>query len=73
MVNDINKNYLTRPACKKWILCDYPEKKMKSLAEAGKPMRVAIPPALKSLIPEKTAQTIRLEWQKRYAQQKIIV
>lgn len=72
-VNDINENYLTRPASKKWILCDFPEKVIKASTEAGKPAKVLIPPALRSLLPEKTCQLIRLEWQRRFAQQKIIV
>src|SRR6187401_1308692 len=28
VVDDIQRNFLTRPATRKWILCDYPEKEM---------------------------------------------
>ena len=71
MVNDIETNYLNRPAAKKYILCDYPEKELKARGKAGKPRKVIIPPALKSMLPEKTQQLIKLEWQKRF--NKIIV
>lgn len=71
MVNDIRYNYLIRPASKKWILYDYPEKQLKLREAAGKPRKIVIPPGLKALLPEKTIQTIKLEWKKRYS--KVIV
>lgn len=73
MVNDIEENYLNRPATKKWILCDYPEKTMKAAKEAGKKMKVDIPPALRSMLPAKTQQAIKLEWQRRYAGQGLVL
>lgn len=56
MVRDIEENFLTRPAAKKWILCDYPEKKLKAAKEAGKPNVVPMPAGLRSLLPTKTQQ-----------------
>lgn len=73
MVNDVEQNYLNRPASKKWILCDFPEKTMKTAKEAGKKLRVDIPPALRSMLPVKIQQLIKLEWQKRYSDQGLIL
>lgn len=61
-IRDIQENYLTRAASKKWILCDYPEKEM-----ILKPKdKIKIPPALASLLNQATVETIKLEWSKRY-------
>lgn len=50
-VDDIEKNYLNRPATKKWILCDYPEKEIEKGTKAGKAIiKLAIPKALRSMI-----------------------
>lgn len=67
-VNDITENYLNRPASKKWILCDYPEKQIKKLEDAGKtaPFKVSIPPALKSMLPSSQQEKIKNEWQTRF-------
>src|ERR1700749_543068 len=43
--DDIENNYLKRPGSHKWILCDYPEKKI----GAGDALK--IPKALDSLLP----------------------
>ena len=72
-VDDINKNYLIRPATKKWILCDWPEKRIEALRKLGKPLKVSIPTALKSMLPDKTIQTIKSEWQIRYKSEGIRV
>lgn len=67
-VNDITENYLTRPASKKWILCDYPEKQIKKLEDSGKmpPYKVQIPPALKSMLPPSQQERIKEEWKTRF-------
>lgn len=59
---------LVRPAAKKWILCDYPEKKIKAAEKAGKkmPIPVKLPPALLSMLPTDTVEVIKSEWVKRY-------
>jgi hypothetical protein len=74
MVEDIEKNFLIRPASKKWILCDYPEKKLKALKEAGdKRLRVTIPSGLKSMLSDKTQQIIKNQWLQRYKSEGILV
>lgn len=65
-VNDIKDNYLTRPASKKFILCDYPEKQIERMAENGEKKRIRIPAALKSMLPLSTVRTIDDEWRKRF-------
>jgi hypothetical protein len=65
-VNDIEANYLTRPASKKWILCDYPEKKIKSFAESGGRHKLSLPGALASLLPKATQDVIMQEWRARF-------
>jgi hypothetical protein len=66
MVNDIESNYLNRPATRKWILCDYPEKQIKKCEDAGKPHKVSIPPALKSMLSISDVELIKSEWRNRY-------
>lgn len=66
MIEDIETGYLNRPAAKKWILCDYPEKKLLAAKEAGRPNKLSLPAGLKSMLPTKTQQEIKLEWQKRF-------
>jgi hypothetical protein len=63
---DIEANYLTRPASKKWILCDYPEKKIKSFAESGGRHKLSLPGALASLLPKATQDVIMQEWRARF-------
>jgi hypothetical protein len=65
LVDDIHNNYLNRAATKKWILCDYPENELR----LGKDL--SIPPALKTLLPEQTIETIKSEWRKRFPKTKI--
>lgn len=64
MVDDICLNYLNRPASKKYILVDYPEKWIKKCETEGKefPVRINIPPALKSMLPDETVNTIHNYW-----------
>jgi hypothetical protein len=70
-VDDICNNFLVRPAAKKWILCDYPEKQIKKCDDAGKPYKVTIPPALKSMLSASDIEKIKAEWRSRY--KKVIV
>jgi hypothetical protein len=65
-VEDIVNNFLIRPASKRWILCDYPEKQIKKLEESGKPLKLNVPSALKSLLSESDIQKIKSEWSARY-------
>lgn len=71
-VNDIANNYLVRPASKKWILCDYPEKQIKTCLDADKPARIPFPKALESLLPAAIADTIRKEWTKRFPNARVV-
>jgi len=66
MVDDIHNNYLVRPATKKWILCDYPEKEIKSMLVKGKGKALALPKALHSLLSAKTIAEVKREWTERY-------
>lgn len=66
-VQDIKENYLNRPATKKWILCDYPEKLIKAAQTAGKKeTTLTLPGALKSLLTDQVAATIATEWRERF-------
>lgn len=66
-VDDITSNYLLRPASKKYILCDYPEKKIKSLNELGrKASKISIPDALRSMLPNDVQKEILKQWNERY-------
>lgn len=64
MFLDIRENYLKRPASKRWILATYPEKVIKKAEEEGKkfPVKIAIPPALKSLLPTQAQRDIFNYW-----------
>lgn len=64
MVNDIVSNYLNRPASKKYILVDYPEKFIKKCENEGKefPVKIDIPAALKSMLPDETKLKIYGYW-----------
>lgn len=71
-INDIRDNYLNRAATKRWILCDFPENKVRLAAEAGKKCAtLQIPPALKSLISPAVAAEIGKEWEKRFPNAKV--
>jgi hypothetical protein len=61
-VDDITTNFLTRPGSKKWILCDLPEKLKLKAQEEGKPVKFAIPPALRSMLPDDQIEFIRNQW-----------
>jgi hypothetical protein len=65
-IEDIRDNYLKRPAYKKWILCDYPEKQLKRCEESGKPLKIPFPSGLRSLLSDSDVNTIKGEWRDRY-------
>lgn len=70
-VTDIQNNFLTRPAYKKWILCDFPEKEIKKCAEAGKQPRLNIPRGLRSLLSTSSINQIKQEWSSRFPNVKV--
>jgi hypothetical protein len=72
-VDDIINNYLVRPATKKWILCDFPEKLILKAQETGVKPKAQIPPALKSMLPKATQDIIHEEWLKRYKEFRPVV
>jgi hypothetical protein len=61
-VDDIRNNYLTRQASKKYILCDYPEKELKTKLVT----QVKLPPVLTSLLKDEDVNFIESEWNRRY-------
>ncbi len=67
-VDDIINNYLSRPATKKYILCDYPEKMVLKAQEDGKRPKLAIPPGLRSMLPTAIVTQIFDYWQTHYPQ-----
>lgn len=66
MVDDIHLNYLNRPASKKYILVDFPEKFIKKCENDGKkfPVKIDIPPALKSMLPDHSIKSIYDYWRR---------
>lgn len=72
VVEDIQNNYLVRPAIKKYILCDYPEKQLKSCADNDKPLRIPFPKALESLLPTSISDKIREEWRTRFPKARVV-
>lgn len=67
MVDDIEKNYLTRQGSKRYILCDFPEKQIQAQRTAGKKPVLQIPPALRSMLPDETIAEIRRVWVERFS------
>lgn len=65
-VDDITQNFLTRPGSKKWILCDLPEKLRLKALEDGKPAKFALPPALRSMLPDDQIEYVRNQWFIKY-------
>lgn len=59
---DISENYLKRPASKKWILCDFPERELQTKPKN----KIKIPSALASLLSKESLATIKQEWHERY-------
>lgn len=68
MIDDIRNNYLKRPATRKYILADFPEKQIQLAEKAGKqaPYKIAVPPALKSFLNQESLRTIENEWRSRF-------
>jgi hypothetical protein len=68
MVDDIWNNYLIRKSTKKYILWDFPEKEIALATKAGKglPIRVRIPPALRSMLPSSTVNEIHEHWKNSF-------
>lgn len=66
--NDIESNYLTRKATRRWILWDYPEKAILKFHKEGTkpPHRLKIPPALASMLPTDTQYEILKHWQEHH-------
>lgn len=68
-VIDIHNNYLKRPASRKYILHEYPEKFIKKKYDEGDknpPFHITLPPALLSLLSNSTVKEIYEEWKKRF-------
>lgn len=65
-VEDIKTGYLKRPAARKWILCDFPEKSLKTKENAGDKLTLSIPVGLKSMLPTAIADEIKKEWTERF-------
>jgi hypothetical protein len=72
MILDVADNYLKRPAYKKWILCDYPEKEIKKCKESGKPFKLSIPTGLRSLLSDADLNVIKSEWRTRFPNTRVI-
>lgn len=68
VVDDIVNNYLVRPGTKRYILFEYPEKKIKRAESDGKnpPFKIDLPPALKSMLPRETVDQIYKRWTENY-------
>lgn len=71
-VEDIQNNYLIRPTTKKYILCDYPEKQLKSCSDNNEPLRIPFPKALESLLPTSISDKIREEWRTRFPKARVV-
>jgi hypothetical protein len=65
-IEDIRENYMKRPAYRKYILCDYPEKQIKKCEESGKPLRITFPAGLRALLSDSDVNAIKGEWRDRY-------
>lgn len=61
-VDDIQNNFLKRPATKRWILCDFPEKELRTKPKK----KIKIPDTLASFLKEEDLNIIHDEWKKRY-------
>lgn len=68
-VEDIQKNYLTRAATKRYILLDFPEKELRLKLKH----QIKVPPVLASLLKSEDVEFIENEWAKRYGIGKVKV
>jgi hypothetical protein len=66
MVDDVENNYLTRAATKKFILYDFPQKHVELCTKNGKIKRLNIPPGLRSMLPSKTIDIIKKKWHESF-------
>lgn len=66
-ITDIRENYLKRPATKKYILCDLPEKLIQNTTKSGKKVTtLTLPTDLKSLLLPSIVEEIATEWRARF-------
>lgn len=65
MVDDICNKYLVRPASRKWILCDYPEKEITKVIE-GTHKKISIPATLRSFLSAEQIKEIHKQWHERF-------
>lgn len=63
--DDIENKYLERKATRRYIMWDYPEKLILKAEKDGKkpPYKAALPPALKSFLPQEIIDQILKHWQ----------
>jgi len=71
---DIKNNSLTRSAFKKYLLFDYPEKKLGEKFKEGKVPKdtIRLPPILRSLMSPKDLQAVDDHWNKHFAGKKYL-
>lgn len=61
-LDDIQENYMKRQGTKKYILCDFPERELRTKLKSA----VRIPPVLVSILKPEDVEMIQTEWNKRY-------
>ena len=66
MINDIEQNYTKRAGTRKYILNDFPQKKIAKIVESGKNSKISIPSGLKSLLSKECIAEIEQYWKKYY-------
>lgn len=66
IANDVENNYLSRAATKKFILDEYPGKEIHKAMEAGKFAKLSIPSGLRSIIRDDIAEEIKRQWKERF-------
>lgn len=71
IADDVQNNYLTRAATKKFILDDFPRKEIAKAKQAGKFARLTIPSGLRSIIRDDIAEEIKAQWKVRFPKTEI--
>lgn len=67
IVDDVENNYLIRPATKKYLLFDLPEKQIREMDSAGQIKKLSIlPVGLRSLLSDDTIKMVHKEWAIRF-------
>lgn len=61
-ISDIHENYMKRQGTKKYILCDFPEKELKTKLRE----HIKIPSVLASILKPEDVELIKTEWNERY-------